>query len=136
VTDLDPRFDSAIDIAAPPSVKKDSLDNENFPWDSFDSDAYFEHNYGKLRVDDEQIIDIVADFFQRTETPRKLRPGHRRRRRRQPLPGPDHAALRRGGPSLERAFTNREWLASEILKQPAPLVVAVLGAHQGRPAVL
>ena len=122
MTDLDPRFDSAIDIAAPPSVKKepsvkkDLLGNENFPWDSFDSDAYFENNYSKLRGDDEQIIDIVADFFQRNEIPRRLRPraidvgaGANLYPALTMLPFAAELHL------VERAFTNREWLATEIL---------------------
>ncbi|RSM73075.1 methyltransferase [Actinoplanes sp. ATCC 53533] len=116
MTDLDPRFDSAIDIAVPSLVKIDSLDNENFPWDSFDSDAYFEHNYSKLRGDDEQIIDIVATFFQRNEAPRKLRPraidvgaGANLYPALTMLPFAAELHL------VERAFTNREWLATEIL---------------------
>lgn len=38
--------------------------NGDVDWDLFDSDAYFDHNYGTLRGDDRQIIDIVTDFFQ------------------------------------------------------------------------
>jgi hypothetical protein len=116
VTDLDPRFDSAIDIASPPLVKRYSLDNEDFPWDLFDSDAYFEHNYSKLRGDDEQIIDIVADFFQRNEIPRRLRPraidvgaGANLYPALTMLPFAAELHL------VERAFTNREWLGTEIL---------------------
>jgi len=37
--------------------------NDDAPWDRFDSDDYFWHNYGHLRHDDAQIIEIVADFF-------------------------------------------------------------------------
>jgi NNMT/PNMT/TEMT family protein len=37
--------------------------NADFDWDSFDSEAYFEHNYSELRDDDKQIIEIVADYF-------------------------------------------------------------------------
>jgi hypothetical protein len=114
VTHPDPRFDSAIDIAVPPLV------NEDFPWDSFDSDAYFEHNYSKLRDDDEQIIDLVADFFQRNETPRRLRPraidvgaGANLYPALTVLPFAAELHL------VERAFTNRKWLESEML-QPHP----------------
>jgi hypothetical protein len=37
--------------------------NDDAPWDRFDSDEYFWHNYGHLRHDDGEIIKIVADFF-------------------------------------------------------------------------
>ena len=37
--------------------------NDDVPWDRFDSDEYFWHNYGRLRADDAQIINIVGDFF-------------------------------------------------------------------------
>jgi len=110
VTHPDPRFDSAIDIALPPLV------NEDFPWDSFDSDAYFQHNYSKLRGDDEEIIDIVADFFQQNEAPRKLRPraidigaGANLYPAMTMLPFAAELHL------VERAFPNREWLEAEIL---------------------
>ena len=110
MTHPDPRFDSAIDIALPPLV------NEDFPWDSFDSDAYFQHNYSKLRGDDEEIIDIVADFFQQNETPRKLRPraidigaGANLYPAMTMLPFAAELHL------VERAFSNREWLTAEIL---------------------
>jgi len=110
VTHPDPRFDSAIDIALPPLV------NEDFPWDSFDSDAYFQHNYSKLRGDDEEIIDIVADFFQQNEAPRKLRPraidigaGANLYPAMTMLPFAAELHL------VERAFSNREWLEAEIL---------------------
>lgn len=114
MTRPDPRTDSAIDIAVSPLV------NEDFPWDSFDSDAYFEHNYSKLRADDEQIIDLVADFFQRNETPRRLRPraidvgaGTNLYPALTVLPFAAELHL------VERAFTNREWLTSEM-HQPHP----------------
>ena len=110
----DPRFDSAIDIAVPPVI------NEDFPWDVFDSAAYFEHNYSKLRRDDEKIIDIVADFFQENEIARRLRPR-----------AIDVGAGANLYPALtmlpfaaeihlaERAFTNREWLEMET-REPHP----------------
>jgi hypothetical protein len=116
VTDLDPRFDSAIDVALPPLVDDETLVNEDFPWDSFDSAAYFEHNYSKLRGDDEQIIDIVADFFQENEPQRRLRPraidvgaGANLYPALTMLPFAAELHL------VEPAFTNRRWLETEIL---------------------
>jgi hypothetical protein len=38
--------------------------NGDVDWDQFDSSAYFDHNYGTLREDDQMIIQIVTDFFQ------------------------------------------------------------------------
>jgi len=113
VTDLDPRSDAAITIA-PPRVA-----NADFPWDSFESDAYFEHNYSELRRDDEDIIDIVADFFQANETGR-LRPraidvgaGANLYPALTMLPFAAEVTL------AERAFTNRKWLQTEI-RRPHP----------------
>ncbi|MEU2157941.1 SCO2525 family SAM-dependent methyltransferase [Streptomyces sp. NPDC019396] len=37
--------------------------NDEADWNSFDSDAYVDHNYRELRPDDEQIIRIVRDYF-------------------------------------------------------------------------
>jgi hypothetical protein len=31
---------------------KEQVGNADFPWDAFDSAAYFDHNYGTLRADD------------------------------------------------------------------------------------
>jgi hypothetical protein len=110
----DPRFDSAIDIA-PPRVDAEPSVNADYPWDVFDSAAYFEHNYSSLRSDDEQIIDIVAGFFQKNE---------QRRLRAQAI---DVGAGANLYPALamlpfaaeltlcERGFSNRQWLEAEIL---------------------
>jgi hypothetical protein len=40
--------------------------NEDFPWDTFDSEAYLAHNYGTVRDDDGQILAFVRDFFVRS----------------------------------------------------------------------
>ena len=40
--------------------------NADFPWDSFDSEWYLEHNYRRLRDDDRQIIRLVREFFARS----------------------------------------------------------------------
>ncbi|MFI5844695.1 SCO2525 family SAM-dependent methyltransferase [Catenuloplanes sp. NPDC051500] len=37
--------------------------NDNYPWDDFDPDAYFIHNYRQLRDDDRDILGKVRDFF-------------------------------------------------------------------------
>jgi hypothetical protein len=37
--------------------------NRDVPWDAFDPDEYFRHNYSHLRPDDAQIIDILLAFF-------------------------------------------------------------------------
>ncbi|WP_305784757.1 SCO2525 family SAM-dependent methyltransferase [Symbioplanes lichenis] len=39
------------------------IGNLDVDWDEFDSEAYFDHNYGMLRPDDRQIIGIVTSFF-------------------------------------------------------------------------
>jgi hypothetical protein len=96
------------------------LDNAYVPWDTFDSDWYFQHNYHVLRRDDAQVIDIVADFFQRNQVPGRLRP-----RAIDIGPGtnlypalsmmPFAAELH----LVERAASNRRWLESEIV-HPRP----------------
>jgi hypothetical protein len=47
------------EVGLPPGPSNDDVE-----WDDFDSDAYFTHNYGRLRSDDRQIIKIVTDFFE------------------------------------------------------------------------
>jgi hypothetical protein len=37
--------------------------NDDYPWDEFDSDSYFAHNYESLRPDDRVIIEAARDFF-------------------------------------------------------------------------
>ncbi len=46
--------------------------NEEFPWDSFDSEWYLEHNYGKLRDDDHHILERLAAFFGDLGRPNRL----------------------------------------------------------------
>ncbi|XVU22184.1 SCO2525 family SAM-dependent methyltransferase [Actinoplanes sp. CA-054009] len=105
---------TATDPALSPEVQL--VGNGDVDWDSFDSQAYFSHNYRELRDDDARIIQIVGDFFARTMTPRSR--------------GMDRAIDVGSGtnlyPSLtmlphaaritlfERAFTNREWLQTEL----------------------
>jgi hypothetical protein len=99
----------------PPAINSELPVNADFPWDVFDSAAYFEHNYSSLRPDDEVIIEIVGDFFHANEQ-RRLRP--------QAI---DVGAGANLYPALtmvpfaaeltlcERAFSNRQWLEAEIL---------------------
>lgn len=43
--------------------------NSDFPWDEFDSNWYFDHNYKTLRDDDRQIAELVRDFFAALDLP-------------------------------------------------------------------
>jgi hypothetical protein len=88
--------------------------NADFDWDAFDSAAYFDHNYGTLRDDDKQIIDIVAPFFQSRDTT-GLRPraidvgaGANLYPAMTMLPFAAEVIL------YERAFTNRQWLTAQL----------------------
>jgi NNMT/PNMT/TEMT family protein len=49
-------------VPEPPKSPQPSL-NGDFDWDSFDSNWYRDHNYRSLRDDDQQIIEIVRDYF-------------------------------------------------------------------------
>lgn len=57
---MDVRSRDAAD-GEPPEVEQKL--NEDAPWDSFDPDAYIDHNYRRLRSDDEEILHIVRDHF-------------------------------------------------------------------------
>ncbi|MGQ0777412.1 MAG: SCO2525 family SAM-dependent methyltransferase [Pseudonocardiales bacterium] len=57
---------------APPQFSKA---NSHFPWDEFDPSWYFDLNYKNLRDDDQQIVEIVRDFFSALDLPRKSRQG-------------------------------------------------------------
>lgn len=92
--------------------------NADVEWDEFDSEAYFEHNYGELHREDAEIIRIVADFFQRV-APRDWREraidvgsGANLYPAMTMLPFASEVVL------YERAFTNREWLEGQ-LREPA-----------------
>ena len=49
-----------------------SLHNEDFPWDQFDTEAYLEHNYAHVRHDDREILDAVSSFFERACAEKEL----------------------------------------------------------------
>jgi len=53
----------AEDVEAPLSTDVLPRPNDRFPWDSFDSQWYLDHNYGKLRDDDREIMHRIAAFF-------------------------------------------------------------------------
>lgn len=101
--------------AASADVDTSLVRNSDVDWDSFDSDAYFSHNYGSLRPDDAQIIQIVADFFQ--EEGRRGRPlgqaidvgaGANLYPAMVMLPYAARVTL------FEKAFTNHDWLTHEL----------------------
>ena len=46
--------------------------NADFAWDRFPADEYCAHNYTTLRVDDSEILDLVARWFSRTVRSRRL----------------------------------------------------------------
>ncbi len=89
--------------------------NADYEWDTFDSAAYFDHNYGSLRDDDEEIIEIVADFFQAANPKWRARAidvgaGANLYPALTMLPFAAEVLL------YERAFTNREWLEAQLQK--------------------
>lgn len=43
--------------------------NADFDWDSFDSDAYYAHNYASLRHDDRRGAELIRDHFARADFP-------------------------------------------------------------------
>ncbi|TMM35229.1 MAG: methyltransferase [Actinobacteria bacterium] len=47
--------------------------NEEFPWDTFDSEWYLRHNYGVMRDDDQDILMRLAEFFSGLREPKLLR---------------------------------------------------------------
>jgi NNMT/PNMT/TEMT family len=93
--------------------------NDEAPWDAFDSDEYFWHNYSDLRDDDAQIIEMVADFFAHAAPRRKLADaidvgsGTNLYPALTMLPHSARVTL------FERAFTNRRWL-TDTLEKPQP----------------
>ncbi|MBU2669350.1 hypothetical protein KOI35_38145 [Actinoplanes bogorensis] len=94
-------------VPAPP------VGNADVNWDEFDSQAYFQHNYGELRRDDARIIEIIANFFQ-TAIPKRLGraidvgSGTNLYPALTMLPYSSRVTL------FERAFTNRAWLSHEL----------------------
>lgn len=111
MTHPDPPLETAIDIAP-------RVGNADYDWDVFDSAAYFDHNYGTLRADDEAIIEIVADFFA-VDSPKwrsraiDVGAGANLYPALTMLPFAAEVFL------YERAFTNRQWLSTQ-LRQPSP----------------
>lgn len=58
--------DALSSQSSPPTFLKH---NSDFPWDDFDSNWYFDHNYKHLRDDDRQIVELVRDFLVRLDPP-------------------------------------------------------------------
>ncbi|GLH98977.1 hypothetical protein Pa4123_42520 [Phytohabitans aurantiacus] len=58
---------------APMTDVKVRRENDQHPWDRFDSEAYFKKNYASMRDDDRQILQRMAQFFSS-----RLEPGPRR----------------------------------------------------------
>jgi len=116
VPESDPRAAALADHVVEPVTPVGPVGNEDVAWDEFDSQAYFLHNYGKLRWDDAAIIKIIADFFEST-LPEKFI-GH----------AIDVGSGTNLYPALtmlpysfrvtlyERAYTNRVWLDQTLVK--------------------
>jgi hypothetical protein len=65
VTQLNENTKAANQLPVPPVPG-----NEQFPWDNFDSEWYLNHNYGKLRDDDRQILHRLGEFFNKVDRDR------------------------------------------------------------------
>ncbi len=50
-------------LSSRPDQHESTKLNGDFPWDHFDSNWYYDHNYKVLRDDDRQIVEVVRDFF-------------------------------------------------------------------------
>ncbi|MBM2623072.1 hypothetical protein JIG36_46990 [Actinoplanes sp. LDG1-06] len=108
------------------------LSNSDVPWDSFDSDAYFESNYRWLLREDAEIIGIVADHFRRwaprpgragaidVGTGTNLYPALTM------LPFAERVTL------FERSLSNRAWLTNQ-LREPAESWEPFWAEMRGRP---
>jgi len=90
--------------------------NADVDWDSFDSEAYFEHNYGHLRREDAEIIRIVADHFAKYGPQRwranaiDVGSGTNLYPALTMLPFAGQVTL------YERAFTNCTWLTGQLVE--------------------
>jgi hypothetical protein len=109
-----------------------SRTNADVEWDSFDAEAYFHDNYDHLLREDAEIIRIVADHFQRW-APRRWRAnaidvgsGTNLYPALTMLPFTGRITL------YERAYTNREWLARQLV-QPADSWERFWAEIRGRP---
>jgi hypothetical protein len=88
--------------------------NADIEWDRFNSQAYFDHNYGELRDDDREIIRVISTFFARAARRDQLGEaidvgsGTNLYPALAMLPYSAHLTL------LERAHSNRMWLQHEL----------------------
>jgi hypothetical protein len=103
---------------APARLLDQRRSNDDFEWDAFDSEAYFEHNYRAVRHDDEQIIGIISEFFDRSCVPIRaaqaidVGPGANLYPTLAMLPFAEHVTL------YERSRANCDWLSRQ-LRAPA-----------------
>lgn len=92
--------------------------NDDVPWDCFDSDDYFSHNYGHLRHDDAQIIDIVAGFFvhcfDRHPPPKRLAKAIDVGSGTNLYPALTMPPFSSSVTLLERSHRNRQWLTAAL----------------------
>jgi hypothetical protein len=59
------------------SLRTAVLRNDDLPWQDFDSDTYWRHNYSALRSEDREILQMLGDFFcEHFSSGRRRRPGH------------------------------------------------------------
>ncbi|WP_157751219.1 SCO2525 family SAM-dependent methyltransferase [Actinoplanes derwentensis] len=93
--------------------------NSDVDWDSFDSDAYFSYNYGELRPDDAQIIQVVANHFQASLRGSALGQAIDVGAGVNLYPAMVMLPYAASVTLVERAFTNCDWLTTE-LKGPRP----------------
>ena len=64
--------------------------NASLPWDSFDTSDYLQHNYVRMRDDDQQIVGIDGPVLRYGRCAKRTR--SRCRHRRKPLSGAGHVA--------------------------------------------
>lgn len=96
------------------AVRDNVRSNADVDWGRFNSQAYFDHNYGKLRDDDREIIQVVGDFFARATRGKMVGSaidvgaGTNLYPAMTMLPYSSQLTL------LERAHSNRAWLLREL----------------------
>lgn len=88
--------------------------NDDFPWDSFDSHDYLNHNYARLRDDDREIIDRMADFFARVDNPDQISRGIDVGSGTNLYPALAMLPLCHEITLWETALTNHQWLTNEV----------------------
>ncbi|MFG1921095.1 SCO2525 family SAM-dependent methyltransferase [Cryptosporangium sp. NPDC048952] len=86
--------------------------NSDFPWQDFDPDSYFEHNYRILRVEDRHILATLREFFANANVDRRhgvdIGPGSNLYPALAMLPFCDSVEL------IEPSSSARQWLKQEL----------------------